>query len=81
MSLCAGTRWRVGRRHFKLLRSAKDAPLKGQVAIAGRNPEAIWFSDYTDRVIFDELGLFDEYIELERKKAAAVAQPRIEAVG
>ena len=63
---------------FKLLRSAKDAPLKGKVAIAGRNPDAIWFSGYTDRVIFDELGLFDEYIELEHKareshKTAAVA--------
>jgi len=55
---------------FKLLRSAKDAPLKGLVAIAGRNPEAIWFSGYTDRVIFDELGLFDEYIEIERKRAS-----------
>jgi len=51
---------------FKLLRSAKDAPLKGLVAIAGRNPGAIWFSGYTDRVIFDELGLFDEYIALEK---------------
>jgi lysine 2,3-aminomutase len=46
---------------FKLLRSAKDAPDKGKVAIAGRNPNAIWFSGYTDRVLFDELGLFDEY--------------------
>jgi L-lysine 2,3-aminomutase len=52
---------------FKLLRSAKDAPLKGKVAIAGRNPEAIWFNDYTDRVIFDELGLFDEYIALQKR--------------
>ncbi len=51
---------------FKLLRGAKDAPDKGRVAIAGRNPDAIWFSGYTDRVIFDELGLFDEYIALEK---------------
>lgn len=63
---------------FKLLRSAKDAPLKGLVAIAGRNPEAIWFSGYTDRVIFDELGLFDEYIEIERQGAA---KSRAQAVG
>lgn len=56
---------------FKLLRSAADAPLKGKVAIAGRNPQAIWFDDYTDRVIFDELGLFDEYIALERESAAS----------
>jgi hypothetical protein len=52
---------------FKLLRSAKDAPLKGKVAIAGRNPDAIWFNGYTDRVIFDELGLFDEYIALDKE--------------
>ncbi len=56
---------------FKLLRSAKDAPFKGKVAIAGRNPSAIWFNGYTDRVIFDELGLFDEYIALERAAPAA----------
>jgi L-lysine 2,3-aminomutase len=58
---------------FKLLRSAKDAPYKGQVAIAGRNPEAIWFSGYTDRVVFDELGLFDEYIATERAKKTAAS--------
>jgi L-lysine 2,3-aminomutase len=62
---------------FKLLRSAKDASLKGKVAIAGRNPDAIWFSGYTDRVIFDELGLFGEYIELER---TAGISPKVAAV-
>jgi len=51
---------------FKLLRSVADAPDKGKVAIAGRNPKAIWFDGYTDRVIYDELGLFDEYIAAER---------------
>ncbi len=45
---------------FKLLRGAEDASNKGQVAIVGRNPEAIWFSGYEDRVIFDEAGLFTE---------------------
>ncbi|MFK5891228.1 MAG: hypothetical protein QM486_10925 [Flavobacteriaceae bacterium] len=45
---------------FKLLRGAEDAPKKGKVAIVGRNPEAIWFSGYEDRVIFDEAGLFAE---------------------
>jgi lysine 2,3-aminomutase len=58
---------------FKLLRSAKDAPDKGKVAIAGRNPSAIWFSGYTDRVIFDELGLFDEYIALDKQLRAQKA--------
>jgi lysine 2,3-aminomutase len=65
---------------FKLLRSAKDAPLKGQVAIAGRNPAAIWFDGYSDRVIFDELGLFDEYLAVARKKAQAAATHPEEAI-
>lgn len=43
---------------MKLLRSAKDAPDRGKVAIVGRNPDAIWFNDYDDRVIYDEAGLF-----------------------
>ena len=43
---------------FKLLRSAEDAPKKGHTAIVGRNPEAIWFDGYKDRVIYDEAGLF-----------------------
>ncbi len=48
---------------FKLLRGAADASNKGQVAIVGRNPEAIWFSGYEDRVIFDEAGLFTESMQ------------------
>ena len=43
---------------FKLLRGAEDAPDRGKVAIVARNPEAIWFSGYEDRVIYDEAGLF-----------------------
>ena len=43
---------------FKLYRGAADARHKGKVAIVGRNPDAIWFNDYEDRVIFDEVGLF-----------------------
>lgn len=43
---------------FKLLRSAKDAPDRGKVCIVGRNPEALWFDDYEDRVVFDEAGLY-----------------------
>ena len=31
----------------------------------GRNPEAIWFDDYEDRVLFDEAGLYD-YSRVER---------------
>jgi len=48
---------------FKLLRGAFDAPKKGKVAIVARNPNAIWFSGYEDRVIFDEAGLFTESMQ------------------
>ena len=44
---------------FKILRNALDAKDRGKVCIVGRNPDAIWFNDYEDRVIFDEAGLFD----------------------
>ena len=48
---------------FKLYRNAADAKHKGKVAIAGRNPEAIWFNDYEDRIIYDEAGLFPKSAE------------------
>jgi lysine 2,3-aminomutase len=41
-----------------LLRSSADAPERGKVTIVGRNPDAIWFSGYDDRVIYDEAGLY-----------------------
>ncbi|MEL7472135.1 MAG: hypothetical protein AAGK04_02375 [Planctomycetota bacterium] len=44
---------------MKLLRNAADAPDRGKVCIVGRNPEALWFDDYEDRVLYDEAGLFD----------------------
>ena len=44
---------------FKILRNAADAPDRGKVCIVGRNPDAIWFDGYADRVIVDEAGLFD----------------------
>jgi len=44
---------------MKLLRGAADAPLRGKVCMMGRNPDAIWFDGYNDRVIYDEAGLFD----------------------
>ncbi|QMU59213.1 MAG: hypothetical protein GKR98_14045 [Boseongicola sp.] len=46
---------------FKLLRSAADAPDRCKVTIVGRNPEAIWFSGYDDRVIMDEAELYKIY--------------------
>ena len=51
---------------FKILRNALDAPRRGKVCIVGRNPDAIWFDDYEDRVLFDEAGLFD-YTRVEEK--------------
>ena len=44
---------------FKLLRNALSAPDRGKVCIVGRNPDAAWFDDYEDRVLFDEAGLFE----------------------
>ncbi|MEP3296271.1 MAG: hypothetical protein ABJO27_07305 [Pseudoruegeria sp.] len=46
---------------FKLLRSAADAPDRCKVTVVGRNPEAIWFSGYDDRVIMDEAELYSIY--------------------
>ena len=51
---------------FKILRNALDAPDRGKVCIVGRNPDAIWFDDYEDRVIYDEAGLFD-YARVDKK--------------
>ncbi len=52
---------------MKLLRGAADAPDRGKVTILGRNPEAIWFSGYNDRVLYDEAGLFEEAEEMQLK--------------
>ncbi len=54
---------------FKILRNAAAAPDRGKVCIVGRNPEAIWFDGYADRVIVDEAGLFD-YARVAADKAA-----------
>lgn len=55
---------------FKLLRSSAAAGDRCKVAIVGRNPEAIWFSGYDDRVLFDEAGLYSMYdIPLMREVA------------
>jgi L-lysine 2,3-aminomutase len=53
---------------LKLLRGAADAPDRGKVTIVGRNPDAIWFSGYDDRVIYDEAGLFAHVGEEEENK-------------
>ncbi|MDA7977462.1 MAG: hypothetical protein MPJ50_01675 [Pirellulales bacterium] len=45
---------------FKLLRSVEDAPDRGKVTIVGRNPDALWFDGYADRVIYDEAGLYPD---------------------
>jgi L-lysine 2,3-aminomutase len=56
---------------FKILRNAHSAPDRGKVCIVGRNPEAIWFDGYEDRVIFDEAGLYD----YARVREPQVAEP------
>lgn len=57
---------------FKILRNAASAPDRGKVCIVGRNPEAIWFNGYDDRVIYDEAGLYDySRVKAARKAAAA----------
>ncbi len=60
---------------FKLLRNAHSAPDRGKVCIVRRNPDAIWFDGYEDRVVYDEAGLF-EYARVEaarlRREAAGI---------
>jgi len=58
---------------FKILRNALDAPDRGKVCIVGRNPDAIWFDDYEDRVIYDEAGLFD-YARVDKKKTIEIEE-------
>ncbi|HIG85708.1 MAG TPA: hypothetical protein EYQ25_01560 [Planctomycetes bacterium] len=55
---------------FKILRSAADAHERGRLCIVGRNPEAIWFDGYEDRVIMDEAGLFS-YGRVDTPKAVS----------
>ena len=39
--------------------------IAGKVCIVGRNPDAMWFDDYEDRVLYDEAGLF-EYTRVKK---------------
>ena len=57
---------------FKILRNAADAPDRGKMCIVGRNPEALWFDDYEDRVLFDDAGLFD-YVRFKSARLRALA--------
>lgn len=50
---------------MKLLRNSHSAPDRGKVCIVGRNPNAMWFDDYEDRVLYDEAGLF-EYTRVKK---------------
>ncbi len=58
---------------FKILRNALSAPDRGKVCIVARNPEAIWFDGYADRVIYDEAGLFD-YDRVEALNTESLAE-------
>lgn len=57
---------------FKLLRNPAEAPERGKVCIVGRNPDAVWFDDYADRVIYDEAGLFEYTRVLGAREAVPV---------
>ena len=57
---------------FKLLRNPADAPDRGKVTMVGRNPEALWFDDYEDRVLTDEAGLFKP----QRPSGVTLRSPR-----
>jgi hypothetical protein len=63
---------------FKILRNAGSAPDRGKVCIVGRNPEALWFDDYEDRVLFDEAGLYD-YARVAKPGQAPVSPRRATA--
>jgi L-lysine 2,3-aminomutase len=54
---------------FKILRNAGTASDRGKVCIVGRNPDALWFDGYEDRVLFDEAGLYD-YGRVKARKFA-----------
>ncbi len=58
---------------FKILRNAASAPDRGKVCIVARNPEAIWFDGYDDRVIYDEAGLYDYRRVVDAPLETAVA--------
>lgn len=55
---------------FKILRNAGRAADRCKVCIVGRNPKALWFNDYEDRVLFDEAGLYD-YARVKDAKSLA----------
>lgn len=57
---------------MKLMRGAEDAKDRGKMTIVGRNPEAIWFNDYDDRVIYDEAGLYADVEKATSKERIAV---------
>jgi hypothetical protein len=59
---------------FKILRSSGAAADKGKVCIVGRNPEALWFDGYADRVLFDEAGLYD-YSRVKMARVTHAAPP------
>lgn len=63
---------------LKLMRSVADAADKGKVCIVGRNPNALWFDGYEDRVLFDEAGLYD-YSRVKARKFA-LEQAKLEPV-
>lgn len=61
---------------FKILRNAATAADRGKVCIVGRNPNALWFDDYADRVLFDEAGLYAyDRVKKQTKAPESVSLP------
>ena len=65
---------------FKVLRNPAHAPDRGKVTIVGRNPEALWFDEYEDRVLLDEAGLFSQQrpsgVTIPRSRSRHRAAPK-----
>ncbi|MBM4008179.1 MAG: hypothetical protein FJ285_01115 [Planctomycetes bacterium] len=61
---------------FKILRNQGLAADRGKVCIVGRNPNALWFDGYNDRVLFDEAGLYD-YSRVKSARITHAAPPPV----
>ena len=65
---------------MKLHRSPGSATSQGDLIIARRNPQALWLSDYEDRIVFDGRKAAEDkykrYVPLERSVNESQATPR-----
>ncbi len=65
---------------MKLHRSPAAAESQGDLIIARRNPQALWLSDYEDRIVFDGRKApedkYKRYVPLERSVNESLARPQ-----